>query len=346
MKMIMEKTKVEVSVICPVYNEEKYILKCIESILSQDYSREKIEFLLIDGYSTDKTCEIILEFAKKYSFIKLLDNPHRYVSNALNIGIEQASGNVIVRIDAHCEYPNNYISMLVKYLFELDADNVGGVLETLPSNQTSISKAIAIASSHLFGVGNSKYKTGTNKIIETDTVPFGCFKREVFDKIGLFDEDLIRNQDDEFNARLINNGGKIFLIPDIRIKYFVRSNVAQMAQMYFQYGLFKPLVNKKIKKPATVRQFFPALFLIGLFFGAVLSIFSRYIFTFYIAIILLYLFIGIVIGVYNALKNKDWQLTFLMIYIFFIIHLSYGRGYLMGIYKVITNSQFKAETNR
>lgn len=337
---------IKVTVICPVFNEEKYVAQCIETILNQDFPLEQLEFLIVDGMSTDKTREIVETYAQENSFITLLDNPHRYVPHALNKGIKYSRGDVIIRIDGHCEYPRNYISSLVKYLYQLDADNVGGVWETLPANQSSISKAIAIASSHVFGVGNSRHKIGANQIVETDTVPFGCYKREVFDKIGLFDEDLIRNQDDEFNARLINNGGKIYLIPEIKINYYARNNLSKMAAMYFQYGLFKPLVNKKLGKPATLRQFFPLFFVVGLIVGFILSFLSKYFLFIYLTILLLYSFIGLGIGIKSAVKNKTFSLICHIPITFFIIHISYGWGYFKGLMKLLLKTDFNVQSSR
>jgi len=324
-----------ISIICPTYNEEKYISRCIESMIAQDYPLQDMELLLIDGQSTDNTRKIIQPFANNYSFIKLLDNPDKVVPHALNRGICEAKGNVIIRIDAHCVYPSNYISSLVKYLYELNADNVGGVWNTLPANDSTTCRAIAIASSHPFGVGNSKHKTGSKKIIETDTVPFGCYRRDVFEKIGMFDEELIRNQDDELNGRLINSEGKIYLIPDIVINYIARDSIEKMSKMYYQYGLFKPLVNKKLRKPATIRQFFPAMFLSGLFWGGILSLFSFKIRLLYFFIIIIYWTIGIIVGIKSTNQYNDSKLIYYLPFTFFIIHLSYGWGYLEGYYKIL-----------
>ena len=151
----------KVSVICPVFNEERFIEPCIMSILEQDYPQEYIEVFFIDGNSTDKTRDIVSRYAREYSFIKILDNPKRFVPYALNMGLEVASGEVIMRLDGHCTYPTNYISELVKYLYLLNADNVGGVWNTQPAKNTVICQAIAQASSHPFGVGGSMHKIGT-----------------------------------------------------------------------------------------------------------------------------------------------------------------------------------------
>lgn len=335
-----------VSIICPVYNEEKYIDMCVMSILSQDYPQESLEMFFIDGRSTDNTVEILRKYAATNTNIHILDNPHHTVPYALNKGIECSEGDVVIRIDGHCAYPSNYISTLVKYLHELNADNVGAVWHTVPAKGTSICHAIAIASSHPFGVGGSMHKIGAKTIMRTDTVPFGCYKREVFNEIGLFDTELTRNQDDEFNARLINHGGSIYLIPQLVIKYTARDTLYKMCKMYYQYGLYKPLVNKKLGSPATIRQFFPLLFLLGIIFGGILSLFSNIIMWIYITVLVLYIAIGITIGCKFAVKHQRPLLAILMPYVFANVHLSYGYGYLIGIYKILTKKKFNVESNR
>ena len=336
----------KVSIICPTYKEEKFISGCIRSIEAQDYPKEAMEVFFVDGMSSDRTREIIQEAASRTSYIHLLDNPHRTVPYALNIGIREATGEVIIRIDGHCTYPKSYVSALVKHLYELEADNVGGVWNTLPAKDTGICHAIALVSSHPFGVGASQHKIGADHVMETDTVPFGCYRREVFNKIGLFDEELTRNQDDEFNGRLLKAGGKIFLIPDVVIDYTARDSFAKMRKMYYQYGLYKPLVNKKLGAPATVRQFFPLVFLLLLIIGGTASIFSPFILHAYTTFLVLYLFIGIVVGSMSAIRMHQPLLVLLMPYVFFNIHMSYGIGYLVGIFNVLCNSSSKVTPNR
>lgn len=336
----------KVSVICPVFNEEKFIEACIMSIIEQDYPQDAMEIIFVDGRSTDHTADIIRRYMQNYPFMKLIDNPERIVPYALNKGLQEAKGEVIMRLDGHCTYPTNYISELVKYLYLLNADNVGGVWNTQPAKDTPICQAIALASSHPFGVGGSMHKIGVSKITETDTVPFGCYKREVFEKTGPFDTDLVRNQDDEFNGRLLNLGGKIFLIPQVIINYTARDTLCKMRQMYYQYGLYKPLVNKKLGAPATVRQFFPLLFLLGLFVGGFCSFFSSFILQLYTTILLIYLFVGIVVGCMGAIRTHQPLLVLLMPYVFFNIHMSYGLGYLVGIFSVMRNKSVKVSNNR
>ena len=335
------------SVICPIYNEEKYIRQFLDSLLQQDYPKEDLEILLVDGMSKDRTREIVAEYTAQFPFIRLVDNPERIVPYAMNRGIEAAKGEVIIRLDAHAEYPKNYFTELVNQLFSLEgAENVGGVCVTLPCNDSSKAIAIAECLSNKFGMGNSYFRVGSNEVMSVDTVPFGCFRRSLFDRIGMYDLELVRNQDDELNGRIIKNGGKIYLLPHLKIKYYARDKVKKVWNMFYQYGLYKPLVNKKLGSPATLRQFFPLAFVIGLYVGLVLSIFFPVICYMYISVLLLHIGIGLSIGCNKARKWSRVSVMMWMPLIFFIIHYAYGWGYIRGILKIITNQTFNAESNR
>lgn len=335
-----------VSIVCPIYNEERYIVACIESILKQEYSFENLEVLFVDGMSTDKTRAIINEYINKYKFIRLLDNPQRIVPVAMNIGIKQATGDIIIRLDAHAIYPVDYISRLVHKLEGKKADNVGGICKTLPVNGTMVCKAIATALCSSFGVGNSYFRVGAVNDKWVDTVPFGCFRRDIFTKVGLYDEELVRNQDDELNARIIKQGGKILLISDLIITYYARDKVCKVAKMFYQYGLFKPLVNKKLGSPATVRQFFPVLFLLGLIIGIPLSYINQYFAIIYISVVTFYFILSVCFSLKEVRKQKDWRILCVLPIVFLIIHLSYGWGYLKGIYKILMKRSFSVKSNR
>lgn len=332
-----------ISIICPTYNEEKYINECILSILESDFPHQDMEVLFIDGMSSDSTREIILKYTAKHSFIKLIDNHEKFVPFALNKGIIAAKGDIIIRIDAHAKYEKNYFSLLVKYLNQLNADNVGGICNTLPVNDSLVAKAIASVLNSSFGVGNSYFRIGAKDIKKVDTVPFGCFRKEIFKNYGMFDEELIRNQDDELNARIIRNGGTIYLIPEIKITYFSRDTINKVKQMFYQYGLFKPLVNKKIGKPATIRQFFPLFFVLGLMIGFPLSIFFESIRIIYIITLCFYIILSIF---FSTKDSKNIKQIFIQSWIFLIIHLSYGYGYLRGILNLIFKQNFSVNTNR
>ena len=332
------------SVIVPIYNEEKYIAKCLDSIIEQDYPKEDMELLLCDGMSKDRTREIIAEYQKKYPWIQLLDNPKRIAPCAMNVGINASKGDVIIRLDAHVYYPKNYYSVLVKKLNELpNAENVGAICNTLPVNDTTEAQSIAAVLSSRFGMGDSHFRVGAQKEMEVDTVPFGCFKRSIFDKVGLYDEDLVRNQDDELNARIIKNGGKIYLIPELQCEYYARDTARKVYKMFYQYGLFKPLVNKKLGSPATVRQFFPLFFVMGLLAGPILCLALPVLWWAYIAMVVAWF----LLATYFSLKDsKSLKRILIQNWIYFVVHFGYGWGYIVGIYKILFHSPFVAQVNR
>ncbi len=335
------------SVICPIYNEEKYIPQFLDSILQQDYPKDDLEILLVDGMSKDRTRDIISEYAVNYPCLRLVDNPQQTVPFAMNNGINSAKGDIIIRLDAHAEYPSNYFSILVKKLCELEgAENVGGVCITLPCNDTIVATAIAECLCNRFGMGNSYFRVGAKEIMSVDTVPFGCFRKSLFDKIGLYDTDMIRNQDDELNGRIIKSGGKIYLLPEVEIKYFARDKISKVRKMFYQYGLYKPLGNKKLGSPATVRQFFPLLFVLGLVFGLFLCLLFPLLWPFYAAVVILHLLIGVVEGIKSARKTGKFGCIYLMPYIFLNMHICYGIGYLRGMYNILFNHGFDVKVNR
>lgn len=331
------------SVICPIYNEEKYIGKCIESIKKQDYPKDDLEVLFVDGMSTDRTREIVMEYMVICPYIRLIDNPKRIVPPAMNIGIRASKGDIVIRLDAHAFFPDNYFSELVRFLHKLQADNVGGVCRTLPINDSVVCQSIASVLSSSFGMGNSHFRVGASDVMEVDTVPFGCFRRELFDKIGYFDEELIRNQDDEFNGRIIKNGGKIYLIPSLVIDYYARDSINKVWKMFYQYGLFKPLVNKKLGSPATVRQFFPLFFVLGLIIGPFWGIFSIVFLYLYLFVVLLYVLMSLY---FSCKESKNILQVLTQMYVYFIVHFAYGWGYLNGIYKLLLNKPFIVLSNR
>ena len=332
-----------VSVICPIYNEERYIGTCVESILAQDFPKEELEVIFADGMSSDRTREIVADYAARYPWIRLIDNPERIVPTALNRAIEASHGDIIMRLDAHATYPANYFSRLTEALRELKADNVGGVCVTLPAAETDRARAIADVLSSRFGMGNSQFRVGADRVMVVDTVPFGCWPREVFDRIGMFDPDLVRNQDDEFNGRLTKSGGLIYLVPDVEITYFARDKIRKVASMFYQYGLFKPLVNKKLGSPATVRQFVPLALVVGLIVGLPLSFIWPWFAWLYVAGIALY--VGLCVYC-SCNSGKSLRRIALQAWTYAVVHLSYGWGYIVGLWKLLTRQAFVVKVNR
>ncbi len=323
-----------VSIVIPCRNEATYIGSLLESVVRQTYPHDALEVLVVDGDSDDRTPEVVKGYHRRYPWIRLLHNPERYVPHAMNRGIRAAKGAVIIRMDAHADYPSDYVEILVRCLQELGADNVGGVLQTLPGADTLWAHAIALATSHPFGVGNAHFRIASGdykKPLLVDTVPFGCYPRSVFDRIGWYDEDLIRNQDDELNARLIRSGGKIFLLPWLRIRYYARKNLVDVARMFYQYGYFKPLVSLKVGRPATWRQFVPAFFVLGLLFPLMAALAYWPLMRISVAILALHSLVNAGVSGHIAWQKGRWKLWPYLWVVFLIIHTAYGWGYLRGM---------------
>jgi len=252
-----------VSIVVPCRNEVAHIRRMLDSVLTNEYPRDRLEVLIVDGLSDDGTRAVIAEYASRHPLIQLLDNPKRTTPHALNIGISRARGTIIMRMDAHASYPPNYIADLVTWLAQSGADNVGAAWVTVPGGASTTARAIAAVLTHPFGIGDARYRLGTSEPRDVDTVPFGCFRRDVFERVGLFDEELVRNQDDEFNFRLLKAGGRVLLVPGVVSCYYARRSLRQLARMFYQYGFFKPLVALKIGKIMTLRQIVPAAFVLS-----------------------------------------------------------------------------------
>ena len=228
--MVNANGRPRVSIVMPCRNEAAYIGPCLDSVLATDYPLDRMEVLVADGRSDDGTREIVERCAAQHPCVRLLDNPARITPAALNTAIRVATGDVIIRMDAHGVYPRDYVPRLVRALEETGADNVGGVVITLPADDTPSARAIALAFSHPLGVGNAYFRIGVAGPRWVDTVPFGCFRRELFDRVGMFDEEMVRNQDDEFNLRLIGHGGRILLLPDVVARYYARRSLGAVAR--------------------------------------------------------------------------------------------------------------------
>lgn len=255
-----------VSVLMPVRNEARFVEAALAGVLATPSLT--LEVLVIDGRSTDGTAEVVRRLAERDPRVRLLDNPAQIVPTALNLGIREARGEVIVRLDAHAEVGPEYVPTLVHHLRTSGAANVGGVWVTLPGAETAEAEAIAAVLSSPFGVGGATYRTGASAPRWVDTVPFGCWTRQTLIDLGGFDEVMVRNQDDELNGRIHARGGKILLVPTVQIRYFARPTLRGLGRMYFQYGWFKPLALRKIGQAVTIRQFVPAAAVLGLTGGA------------------------------------------------------------------------------
>ena len=315
-----------ISIIIPILNEQKYIKECLDSIVNSDFPKDAMEVLLIDGGSSDKTVTIIKEYQKIYPFIKLFYNPKKITPVSLNIGIKNAKNSYIIRVDAHSKYPKDYFSKLIKYHQKLEAQNVGGVIKTEVRNKTKTSLAIKAVLSDRYGVGSS-FRVGVDAIKEVDTVPFGCYKREIFDKIGLYDERLVRNQDIELNKRLKKTDGKIYLVPEIKAIYFAREKFMELAKNNFANGKWNILTAYYTKSlnSLSLRHYIPLLFISIL----IILLFCCYKFAF-----LLFLAYFLFFAVRSAIIIKNTSL-FHQIFAYIVLHFSYGVGEVAGVFKVL-----------
>ncbi len=318
-----------VSVIIPCRNEEKFISKCLDSIINNNYLKESLEVFIIDGASEDKTREIINQYLPKYSFLKFFENPGRFAPLAQNIGVKNSKGEIIIIMDAHVTYQEDYISKCVKYLKEYDADDVGGVLITTPAENNIIAKTIANVLSNRFGVGNSYFRTGTEKPKWVDTVPYGCYKKEVFDKIGLYNEKMLRSYDMDFNLRLKKAGGKILLAPDIVGYYYPKSNFTDFFLHNFEDGIWITYPLKFKIKAFRLRHLIP------LFFVSSLIFFFFFFPPFFSLITSVYFLVDFYFSFKIARKEKNWDYLPLMMVAFAIRHIGYGAGSIWGFVKIL-----------
>lgn len=323
------------SVICPIYNEEKYIAQFLDSLLRQDYPKDDLEILLVDGMSKDRTRNIVAEYTAKYPFIRLIDNPDRIVPCAMNIGIEAANGDVIMRLDAHASYQSDYFSVLVNGLNRLNADNVGTVCKTDVLNKTPKTLAICEVLGNKFGVGNSTFRTGIDHEQEVETVPFGCWPKRVFEKYGKYDVRLVRNQDIELNKRIIRGGGKIYILPDTYCTYLARETWHALAKNNYGNGKWNILTVYYTRQfsSLSVRHFIPLLFLLSLIVPSLLALIWWPFVLISIVSLIAYVTLLSVVSLRLSIQK---QLKFIyLLTTFIVLHLSYGWGSLMGILKLL-----------
>ncbi|MDP8206369.1 MAG: glycosyltransferase family 2 protein [Candidatus Electryonea clarkiae] len=324
-----------VSVIIPCFNEEQRIAGCLDSIFANDYPNDKLEILVVDGMSEDNTRKIINKYIITHSsIIRLIDNPDRYTPIAFNLGVKNARGNIIMIMGAHSSYAKDYISQSIHFLHEYNADNVGGSMRTISRTNTLTGNTIALAISHPFGVGNSTFRTGSDEPQWVDTVFGGCYRREVFDKIGYFNENLISSQDIDFNIRLQKAGGKILLVPSIVTDYYSRSDLISFTKHNFRNGIWSILPIKYTKKPLKLRHMIPLLFTTSIFILVGLSI-IRAIFL-YILLILaaIYILITLYYSFKVAVVKKDFRFVISLPLAFFNLHFIYGLGSFYALYKL------------
>lgn len=315
-----------VTVIVPMRNEERYIAMCLDSIIANDYPTDRLEVLVIDGMSTDRSRLIVEAYTQRYPFIRLLNNPRQIVSAALNIGIREARGEIIIRMDAHTVYATDYIRRCVELLTTTDALNVGGPMRKVGT--TYISQAIAIATSVPFGVGDSYFHYSNSERF-VDTVYLGAWFKTTLELVGMFDETFVVNQDYELNQRLRKRGGRILLSPKIRCWYYVRPSLPALARQYFRYGFWK--VKTLVKHPDSPRwrQLVPPAFVLSMILSLAIAPINPM-----LGIVLpgVYMLVNLLTSAREAARH-GWKYFCVLPLVFLAVHFSWGLGFLAGLFQ-------------
>lgn len=320
-----------VSIIMPIRNEFRYIRNSLGAILRQNYPSDRLEILIVDGLSNDGSRQIVNDMigANPQVHVVLLDNDKQIFSTGFNIGLKHAQGDIVVMLGGHTEIAPDYVWRSVESLGNPDVDCVGGSVETIA--QTRVGEAIALAMSTPFGVGGVAFRTQKRKAMWVDTVAFGAYKRQSVQRCGFLDEELVRNQDDEYNYRLRELGGRILLVPDIHVRYYSRSSLGSLWHQYFQYGYWKVRVMQKHPFQMRFRHFVPPLFVAGLFCSLPVVMLSA---LGWIALApwLIYILAVLVVSFSVTVLHRR-LVALLLVLTYPTLHLSYGLGFLIGLIK-------------
>lgn len=320
-----------VTIIMPIRNEADFIERSMRAVLNQDYPHERMELLVSDGMSTDETRSIISRIQETSDItIEVLNNPRQIVPTGFNIALKKAKGEIIVRVDGHCEIASDYITQCVRLLEESDAAGVGGPIETV--SDTILGKSIAVAMSSRFGVGGSIFRVEREKELFADTIPFPAYRREVMNVVGPLDEELMRNQDDEYNYRLRSRGYKLLLSPRVKSTYQSRSDLRTLWRQYFQYGLYKVRVLQKHPQQMRPRQFAPVALTSALLVGSILTPLNGIMRRIWLSLLLVYASANLAASFFAA-RRHGWQHFKYMPFVFSTLHFSYGLGFMNGLWK-------------
>ena len=322
-----------VSVIIPCRNEEKTIHHVLEALHQQSFPVEDMEVVIADGFSSDNTRSAIQAFQEAHPGLKvrLIDNPKQIIPAGLNAAIQAAAGEIIVRMDAHSLPEADYIQRSVDAIQSGIAENVGGVWNIQAPNDSWIARSIAAAAGNPLAVGDALYRF-TDKAAYVDTVPYGAYKRSLFDEIGLFDETLLANEDYEVNTRIRQAGGRIWLDPAIRCTYFSRPTLRALARQYWGYGYWKAQMLKRYPETLRWRQALPPLFVLGVLFLAILGFFWKPAWIALATVLGLYLLIQLIPALSLARKLKDLSLAPGIVLATLTMHFSWGTALIVGLF--------------
>lgn len=326
--MTPEDPRPMVSVVMPVCNEALFLDRSLSAVLAQDYPPEKLEVLVADGMSQDGTRALVAKWQRENPAVRLIDNPGRFVAAGLNAALREAKGAIVVRVDGHCEIARDYVTQCVRHLQSGAADGVGGSVETI--GETGVAEAIAIAMSIPLGVGNSGFRTLRGETREADTVPFPAYRRELLEQAGPFDEELVRNQDDEYNYRLRKRGARLLLAGDVHSRYYSRSSLRSLWRQYFQYGYWKVRVLQKHPLQMRPRQFAPPLFVLAVGVSLVAAGFGAGGRWALASLLGLYAAVNVA-GSVAATRGRTLRVRALVPVACAILHFAYGSGFLTGL---------------
>lgn len=323
--------KYDVAIIIPTLNEEKFISRCINSIIKQSFNFTNMDIMIVDGGSTDKTLKIVRSYQKQYKNIRLLDNKKKIQSIAFNIGINNSDAPYLIRLDAHATYNKDYISLCVKTLKgNKDIGNVGGRCKILPFNHTIWAETNAILNHSRFGIGGAAFRVSTVEH-ETDSVPFGAFPRKVIEEIGGMREDLPRGEDNEYNSRIRKAGYKVLFNPCIISSYYARPTFKTSCKQMFNNGESIGYLYYIDKEAIGIRHLVPFIFVLCGIISIITSIFWNPFYYILATGALLYFTTDILASIIASKKNRRCMIPLFVL--FFFVHVSYGIGTINGLIK-------------
>lgn len=321
----------EVAIVIPTLNEERFISRCLNSIIKQTYEFEKMDVMIIDGGSNDKTKDIVAEYQKSHQNIRFIENKKKIQSVAFNIGFKKSTAPYIIRLDAHAEYDSKYISLCIENLKQDEKrGNVGGRCNILPFNQSLWAQTNAILNHSRFGIGGAAFRV-SNEAHNTDSVPFGAFPRKIIEKIGGMREDLPRGEDNEYNSRIRKAGYKIFFDPNIISSYFARPTLGASCKQMYANGNSIGYLYYIDREAIGIRHLVPLLFVISGLFSIIISVlWSPFCYVF-CGGLALYLIADAIASIMGAKDNVKCTLPLFIL--FFCVHVSYGMGTIAGLIK-------------
>lgn len=334
MKKSSENKKVTLIIACR--NEREFISQCLDSILVQDYPSSLVEIFVIDGMSTDGTRDILRDYHKAHPYLKIIDNEKVFQQYAFNMGIKASKGDYIFIMGAHNEYPQNYVSACVEAAEKYQVDNVGGRIEARTDDKGLIAQAILGTYLSSFGIGNATFRKDTKRPVLVDTVFGGCYRRDVFERIGFYNETLKRSQDMELNLRLVRSGGKIMLVPSIVSYYYPITGFIGFAKYNFRAGKGPIRAMRITGKPLKLMHYIPALFVLGLIGGPLLLTLFNFplLWWIYLGVMTLYVVLSLGFSLIQSNRQKNLALFLIMPIMFFVRHLMYGLGSLFGLVRL------------